>query len=108
MVHPVSGMADATNYPGTDGRNGGHTVRQNIGDDTEVATVVTRAIASLEGSDPESLQPPLHDVVDPDALDRIFQPLDGNTHRQTGRVEFPIQDYEITVWGDGTVVVDPD
>lgn len=101
-------MADATNYPGADGRNTGHAFRRDVGEDTEIATVVTEAIATLEGSDPESLQPPLHDVVDADALDRIFQPLDGDARRQSGRVEFPVQNYEITVWGDGTVVVDRD
>lgn len=101
-------MADATNHTGADGRNGARVFRQDVGDDAEIATVVTRAVASMEEDDPESLQPPLHDVVDPDALDRIFQSLDGDTRRQTGRVEFPLREYEVTVWSDGTVVVDPD
>lgn len=100
-------MADATNYAGADGRSSARVFRRDVGDDAEIATVVARAVASMEESDPESFQPPLHDVVDPDALDRLFQSFDGTTRRQTGRVEFPLREYEVTVWGDGTVVVDP-
>lgn len=95
-------------YTGPDERDAGATFHRDVGDDAELATVVTKAVAALDESDPESLQPLLSDAVDPDALDRIFRPLDGSTHGRAGRVEFPLADYEITVWGDGTVVVAPD
>jgi hypothetical protein len=47
----------------------------------------------MDDGEPES-RPPLHDAIDPEALDRLFR------DRNTGEVRFSYLDYEITVDGD--------
>ncbi|WP_139136143.1 HalOD1 output domain-containing protein [Haladaptatus sp. W1] len=50
--------------------------------------------------------PPLYDVIDPDALDRLFAPTQTGTERH-GTVTFYYCDYQVTVNGDRTVDLDP-
>lgn len=63
------------------------------------STAVVEAVAAHEGTDAERLDPPLNDVVDPDALDRLF---DG---RETdARVTFRYRGHEVVVAADGVEV----
>lgn len=64
---------------------------------TPSVTVIER-VADREGTDPVRLDPPLHDVVDPDALDAFC--ADSDT---TGCVTFSYCGYTVTVGIDGTV-----
>ena len=48
--------------------------------------------------------PPLHDVINPDALDTLFQPTP-NAGRMDGTISFEYSGYEITVHADGFVDV---
>ena len=50
--------------------------------------------------------PPLHGVINPDALDALFQstPTAG---RMDGTISFEYSDYEVTVHADGYVDVTP-
>ncbi|WP_266081319.1 HalOD1 output domain-containing protein [Haladaptatus caseinilyticus] len=50
--------------------------------------------------------PPLYDVIDPDALDRLFVPTQTGTGRQ-GTVTFQYCGYQVTVNSDRTVDLDP-
>lgn len=61
---------------------------------------VIQAIAAKEGVDPTELTAPLHRVVDPDALDRIFR-------NGTGTITFTYLDYDVTVDHSGRVEVAP-
>jgi hypothetical protein len=73
-------------------------------DGTEpVAMRVVRAVARAEGCAPIELTPPLADVVDPDALDRL---VDGRAI--DCRVTFDDAGHRVRVDGGGTVAVDPD
>ena len=71
------------------------------------ATVVG-TVAAVTGTDPESLRP-LYDVVDPDALDRLFASVSGATDRKNGRgrVTFRYEGLSIRVFEDGRIAVTP-
>lgn len=62
-------------------------------------------IADHRGVDPLDLETPLHEVVDPDALDTLFAPTSRGSPRPTGRVTFPYEDCQVAVESDGTVHV---
>lgn len=74
------------------------------GEPTLVQTIV-ETIASASGRNFEDL-PPLHNVVDVDALETIFGPrADGQLRPVTGAISFEYADYEVTVEGHGRVLV---
>lgn len=70
---------------------------ENHGQDEgrRTSTRVIEAVARREGISPASLQPPLYEVVDPDALDEMFR----NAHDGT-RVIVEYYGYEIEVTSD--------
>jgi hypothetical protein len=65
---------------------------------------VVREVAAREGVDPTDLEPPLHEVVDPDALDALFRPRDDASEHAT-TVEFTYRGHRVRVHGPGTVDV---
>lgn len=65
---------------------------------------VVRTVADAEGEDPGELDPPLFDVVDPDALDSIFESVDG-VDRGTGTIRFQYLGYRVTVLADSSVSI---
>jgi hypothetical protein len=67
--------------------------------------VVLRKVADAEGEVPGDLDPPLFQVVDPDALDALFAPTAGDSERTTGMVRFEYLGYKVTVLADGSVTV---
>lgn len=61
-----------------------------------VSTTVVDAVAAAAGREPHELEP-LYHVLDPDALDHIFEDSGTqNTHR-VGRVEFTYCGFEVVV-----------
>lgn len=58
----------------------------------EPSEAVVMAVAERKGVGPTEV-PPLHDVIDPDALDDVFR------GRRSGRVTFEYAGYEVTVSG---------
>ncbi|WP_090615862.1 HalOD1 output domain-containing protein [Natrinema salaciae] len=70
---------------------------------------VIAAVAEQEGVDPMELEPPeyeaLYDVVNPEALDSLFEMRSNGQERPTGRVEFPFCGYHVVVRSDGEVEV---
>ena len=67
-----------------------------IGPDESVSAAVVRAVSAVEGREPCSLRP-LADVVDPTALDSLFDPQSDGTPRTGGRLSFVYNDCCITV-----------
>jgi hypothetical protein len=67
-----------------------------------VCFAVQTAVAAIEDSDPLDL-PPLAEAVDPDALDRLFDPDAPNIASR--HLEFAYAGYRIHVYGRGEVVV---
>ena len=62
-----------------------------------------RAIAEVRGVEPVDVDP-LYDVVDPDALDAMFDGTSGTRERDMC-VSFQFDDLEIEVTADGRVTV---
>jgi hypothetical protein len=60
------------------------------------------AVADHEGVDPTELTPPLAEVVDPDALDRL---LGSANPREDVTVEFTYRGHDVVVSADGEVTV---
>lgn len=93
---------------GSDDRNvgGTHVVYRTAGerdDDTDLSMAVIDALAEAKDVQPVDIQRPLYDVVDPDALDRLFTSTGGDG--VSGRVVFELAEHEITVRSDGDIVV---
>lgn len=75
--------------------------RARVGDGAAPLTMdVVAAIAEHEGVDPMDLDPPLFEVVDPDALDNLF-----NEAASNGRVTFSYNGAAVTVTSEGDVRV---
>lgn len=65
---------------------------------------VLAAVADREGVDPVDLEPPLHDVVDPDALEALFTDSVDGAARENVSAEFTYRGHRVLVDG-GTVHV---
>ncbi|WP_440772141.1 HalOD1 output domain-containing protein [Natronorubrum sp. DTA28] len=68
-----------------------------------VTETIVDAVSEAEDCDPLTL-PPLWNVIDPEALDALFEPTRGGRPR-TGRVSFVYAGYEITVDSTGEAAV---
>jgi hypothetical protein len=76
------------------------------GDESSPSELVIEAVAEREGVSPTELSRPLNEVVDPEALDALFEPQPNGRPRSDGRVEFEYYGYTVTVDVDGTVTVE--
>lgn len=70
-------------------------------DADSVVTWLVRAVAEVEGCSPKEVDFTISDVVDPDALDRLFDSA-GNMHAQ---LMFHINGHEIRLGSDGSLLV---
>jgi len=61
---------------------------------------VVEAVAEREGEPPETLSPPLYEVIDPDALDELIGSRSSDLN-----VTFEYANYFVQVKGNGTVSV---
>lgn len=83
--------------PPLEAPDGGRLSRR-IDPDERISTAVVMAVAEVLGVDSTTLTPPMHDVVDAEALDRLF---DRSSERAVGlRVEFEIYGCRVAVDGD--------
>ncbi|MFP8953683.1 HalOD1 output domain-containing protein [Natrialbaceae archaeon A-arb3/5] len=73
---------------------------------TKPSQRVLERIAEAGGVDPAELDPPLHDVVDATALDRLFEPTKRDGAARRGTVTFRYRGYDVTVDGDGNVTIE--
>ena len=67
-----------------------------IEDDEPVSLAVVRAVAAVEGREPCALRP-LAEVVDPDALDALFEPRGDGEARTGGHLSFVYSSCRVTV-----------
>jgi len=85
----------------------GNTVVREF-DETEPPSVaLVTAVSECKGIEPTDLSPPLHDVVDPDALDNLFDRLRGPLTRDSV-LEISEYDCRIQVYADGRIEVRSD
>lgn len=73
--------------------------------DSVTETIVSE-IAAREDTLPEDLAPTLYEVVDPDALERLFRPTVRGTRH--GTVVFPFNGYTVTITSDEHVQITTD
>ena len=69
-----------------------------------VSLKVVEKVASREGTDPVELQPPLHTVIDSEALDALFRSTRSRS-RTKGTIEFQYQGYTIRIDSSGEVEI---
>lgn len=62
----------------------------------EVSTAVIRAVSAVEGVKPESLRP-LTEVIDPGAVNMLFDTQGDGTPRVGGRLSFVYSECEVTI-----------
>jgi hypothetical protein len=83
---------------------GSETITYDREPDELPARSVVRAVAATIGVDPRRMRP-LSDVVDPDALNQLFEPA--SEDRPTDRVTFRFNGCTVTVYEDDRTVVSP-
>jgi len=67
--------------------------------------LVLSALAAHEDCSAMDIDKPLFEIVEPDALDRLFHGF-GEPDDHSVSVSFTMLDYEIELHGDGRVIVD--
>lgn len=76
-------------------------VQTTITDNQTVSQSVVEAVAEAENVKHQELTPPLYDVIDPDALEKLF------THKSaTGKIVFNYNSCEVNVFSDGYISVE--
>lgn len=68
---------------------------------------ILSAVVAATGNDPLEL-PPLYSVIDPDALDALFETPTPGASKQRLTVTFEYADCRVSAKAHGTVVVEPD
>ena len=75
-------------------------VQADVSRGSTICQTVVKSIAEAEGTDPIDLTPPLYEVIDPNALERLFE-----NKQALGKVIFNYNSYEVSVFTDGYVSV---
>lgn len=70
------------------------------------STAVVKAVAAIAGVKQDDLDP-LYYVVDPDALDSLFQPTVKGGHRGDAEISFSYHGYDVTVRSYGIIEITP-
>lgn len=72
--------------------------------ESSLATTLVLAVATISDTDPAEL-PVLNDIINPEALDAFFAIESDEPDVDPNRVGFNYSAYQITVYGDGQVVI---
>ena len=86
-----------------------YSAADNRADGTGLSVAVIQALAEARGVRVDKIEQPLYDVVDPDALNRLF--TERSRADVVGRVVFELDAHEVTVHSDGDILlrrIDPD
>lgn len=70
-----------------------------------VSSTILEAMAEIE-EDHLTGNPPLFDVVDPDALDALFQPTSDDQPRRNGRVPLRFSGRLVSLHASGEIVIE--
>lgn len=81
-----------------------HRVRHDWGGETEVTTTLIDALEGVVGHERLMELSPLHDHVDPDALDRLFSHTK-TAERTRGVVYFDFAEHRVAVHATGDIVI---
>ena len=95
------------NEDGSPDERGVHRVQHDLSGPQSLSTTVTLAVADVAGVEPSDIPEQLYDIVDPEALDKLFGPRDDGAPRRGGRLSFSLYGHHVTIRGDGTTTVQP-
>jgi hypothetical protein len=73
--------------------------------DGSISYDLVRTVAAEKGVDPEALAP-LHDVIDPDALESMFDGADGSVLR-AGHISFSYERFTVKIDHDPSISLTP-
>ncbi|WP_254863836.1 HalOD1 output domain-containing protein [Halovivax gelatinilyticus] len=79
-----------------------HSSRFFDSSDSSPSYRVVTGVAEREGVEPESLEPPLYAVIDPEALDSVIE----GAGSDDVTLSFSYAGYAVSVDGDGSVTID--
>jgi hypothetical protein len=71
----------------------------------DVSTTIVKAVAKVTDCELLAGEPLLYDVVDPDALERLFSDRRGGSSLTNGKVVFELRGCRVEVHADGDPVV---
>lgn len=80
-------------------------MESEIAEDESVSTAVIRAVSAVKGRKPASLQP-LSDVIDPDALDALFDSRSNDGPQTHRRLSFSYSSCHITIENSGFLTIE--
>lgn len=80
-------------------------VGQHFMDQGEVSVRVIEQVAAYHNVDPLELEPRLHTVIDPNALDRLIRHTDCSSAGSLNTIQFTYKGCTVTVGVEGTVDV---
>lgn len=82
-------------------------VEHDWASDGELSETVVDAVASVLDAEPTDLSP-LYEVIDPDALNRLYAPTPNHQTRPGGgRLTFSYNGCLVTAYWDGAVEIEP-
>jgi hypothetical protein len=86
----------------------GHHVTYDWETDASLSSTIVETLAAVNETEPINMEP-LFTVINPDALDQLFEPLCGSDRRNgDGRIEFLFDDHRIIVSASGEITIRPD
>lgn len=94
---------DSTRRNGYDSRTDTYRATHDWSAERPLGLTVVNAVAALEGRSPTDCAP-LHDVIDPEALDDLFGP-EGSEAPAEGCLRFEYLGHRVTVRDTGEVIV---
>ncbi|WP_264554805.1 DUF7504 family protein [Halocatena marina] len=81
------------------------TLQLTLGSDQSLSTEIVMGVARASEVDPTQLHQALHEVINPSALDALFQPKADGTKRPHGTVCFSFHGYHVSAKADGTITL---
>lgn len=75
-------------------------VQTDVIPESSIYQAVVESIAKAEGTEPTELTPPLDEVIDPEALERLFA-----NNQALGKVTFNYKNHEVCVFSDEFVSI---
>lgn len=74
--------------------------------DESLSYTVLRAVAAITGDEAHELDP-LSETIDPDTLERIFDPKRVNAESVSGCLVIDFNDCNVRIFADGHLVIEP-
>ena len=81
--------------------------QHQFGGSVELTTTLVHALSDVVGVDVTEAEFRIGDHVDPDALNRLFEPAPDELKQSNGYVSFNVWGYQVTIYYNGQIVIAP-